>query len=685
MAQRKHETIVPSAKIPPPQRKRTGLSLVHEVVLVFVLCLAQFLSLAAMNQTVAPMLILAKYFDIHDYGNLSWFSAAYSMTVGTFILPSGRLGDIHGHKLIAMIGWAWFSLWSLVCGSCGPTNLIWFSACRAFQGMGPALIIPNALAIIGRTFSIGLKRNLAFACFGAAGPTGAAAGAILSSLVAEKLSWHWCFWFLSMTCAVLVMMSWFIIPLPSSESPSARSSAELTTSMVAGRDLDHNTKAETEGSQQQQEPTFDTLGAITGVTGLVLVNLALNQAPLVGWHIPYIRALLVLGLLSLLAFVCVERRFATHPIVPLRGGSGLQPHAAFVLAIVFTGWSSHGIWVYYLYIFLEHLRGHSALFTSFETSPVAGTGIFFALLTVYLLRRGVSVSLIMFIAMFFFFLGTLLLALTPLHQTYWANTFVAVLLMPGAMNLSFPAATILLSEQLPREKQGMAASLVATVVNYSISCGLGLAGSIHKHALVKAGDRAGLERSGRKPGPALSQTSEVLVGVRLEGMRMAVWLGVALAGFGVVIAGGVWGVQLLVARHRRRRRSRGKKIKDRGEGGDKEQKKGQQKELETASQDLEVGVVHTTRAGGSTKSGSKKKKLSRKGSAATTVRTKNEGSGAVAEGEKGRSTMRVHEEVKSVLKTVDLGFQPPTGEAVRKKSGRRHGNSTRSTGRNQNG
>ncbi|KAK3494167.1 major facilitator superfamily-domain-containing protein [Neurospora hispaniola] len=644
MAQRKHETIAPSAGIPPPQRKRTGLSLIHEVVLVFVLCLAQFLSLAAMNQTVAPMLILAKYFDIHDYGNLSWFSAAYSMTVGTFMLPSGRLGDIHGHKLIVMIGWAWFSLWSLVCGSCGPTNLIWFSTCRAFQGMGPALIIPNALAIIGRTLSIGLKRNLAFACFGAAGPSGAAAGAILSSLVAQKLSWHWCFWFLSMTCAVLVMMSWFIIPLPSSESPSARSSAELTTSMVAGRDLDHNTKAETEGSQQRQEPTFDTLGAITGVTGLVLVNLALNQAPLVGWHIPYIRALLVLGLLSLLAFVCVERRFATHPIVPLRGGSGLQPHAAFVLAIVFTGWSSHGIWVYYLYIFLEHLRGHSALFTSFETSPVAATGIFFALLTVYLLRRGVSVSLIMFIAMFFFFLGTLLLALTPLHQTYWANTFVAVLLMPGAMNLSFPAATILLSEQLPREKQGMAASLVATVVNYSISCGLGLAGSIHKHALVKAGDRAGVERNGRKPGPALSETSEV-----------------------------------------RRRRSSGERMKGRGEGGDKEQKRGQQKELTTASQDLEVGVVHTTRATGSTKSGSKKKKLSRKGSAATTVRTKNEGSGAVVEGEKGRSTMRVHEEVKSVLKTVDLGFQPPSGEAVRKKSGRGHGNSTQSTGRNQNG
>jgi hypothetical protein len=66
------------------------MSLIHQIAFIFIACLAQFLSLGAMNQTVAPVLVLAKYFDVHDYGNLSWFSAAYSMTVGTFILPAGR-------------------------------------------------------------------------------------------------------------------------------------------------------------------------------------------------------------------------------------------------------------------------------------------------------------------------------------------------------------------------------------------------------------------------------------------------------------------------------------------------------------------------------------------------------------------------------------------------------------------
>jgi hypothetical protein len=62
----------------------------NEVIFVMLLCSAQFINLAAMNQTVAPLMILAKFFNIHDYGNLSWFSAAYSMTVGTFILPAGK-------------------------------------------------------------------------------------------------------------------------------------------------------------------------------------------------------------------------------------------------------------------------------------------------------------------------------------------------------------------------------------------------------------------------------------------------------------------------------------------------------------------------------------------------------------------------------------------------------------------
>jgi len=45
------------------------------------------------------------------------------------------------------------------------------------------------------------------------------------------------------------------------------------------------------------------------------------------------------------------------------------------------------------------------------------------------------------------------------------------------MDLSFPSATIIASDSFSKEHQGAAASLVNTMVNYSISIGLGFAGT----------------------------------------------------------------------------------------------------------------------------------------------------------------------------------------------------------------
>jgi hypothetical protein len=50
------------------------------------------------------------------------------------------------------------------------------------------------------------------------------------------------------------------------------------------------------------------------------------------------------------------------------------------------------------------------------------------------------------------------------------------------MDKSFPAATVILSNHMPPEHQGLAASLVNTVVNYSISIALGTAGTVEVYA-----------------------------------------------------------------------------------------------------------------------------------------------------------------------------------------------------------
>lgn len=64
---------------------------------------------------------------------------------------------------------------------------------------------------------------------------------------------------------------------------------------------------------------------------------------------------------------------------------------------------------------------------------------------------------------------------------------------------------------MPREQQGMAASVVNTVVNYSISLSLGIAGTIDSHT-----NHGGLDV--------------------LKGFHGALYFALGLAGLGVVIA-----------------------------------------------------------------------------------------------------------------------------------------------------
>lgn len=103
----------------------------------------------------------------------------------------------------------------------------------------------------------------------------------------------------------------------------------------------------------------------------------------------------------------------------------------------------------------------------------------------------------------------------PVGQTFWAQKFVSLLIQPLGMDMSFPAAVILLSAALPRHQQGIAGSLVSTFVNYSISIGLGFAGTVEYYTT--------------KDKPQNFDTTVL-------GFRNAYRMGMGLAGFGVVVA-----------------------------------------------------------------------------------------------------------------------------------------------------
>ena len=141
----------------------------HEILFIGVVVMAQFMSLAGLGQAIAPLSYILEDLSATYPGSQAWIVAAYSLTVGTFILMSGRMGDILGYKRIFNLGYGFLGVWAVIVGFSAYTgHLVMFVVCRGFQGVGAGILTPNALAVLGRAYPNGsLKKNLSFALFGA--------------------------------------------------------------------------------------------------------------------------------------------------------------------------------------------------------------------------------------------------------------------------------------------------------------------------------------------------------------------------------------------------------------------------------------------------------------------------------------------------------------------------------------
>jgi MFS family permease len=170
-----------------------------------------------------------------------------------------------------------------------------------------------------------------------------------------------------------------------------------------------------------------------------------------------------------------------------------------------------GIFIYYFIQILQQLRHLSPLLTMAQLCPVAISGFIAAITTGHVISK-IGPGWVMLISMLAFLTGSILVATMPVHQIYWAQSFLVTLIIPWGMDMSFPAGTLIMSNAVARKHQGMAASLVNTVVNYSISIGVGIAGTVETH--VNNGGQT--------------------VGDELAGYRGAMYLGIGLSALGVL-------------------------------------------------------------------------------------------------------------------------------------------------------
>src|SRR6202043_2563988 len=77
--------------------------------------------------------------------------AGYTISYAVLLVTGARLGDILGHRRVFLGGAALFTLASLGCGLAPSAGSL--VALRFIQGVGAAVMIPQVLSLIQRTFT----------------------------------------------------------------------------------------------------------------------------------------------------------------------------------------------------------------------------------------------------------------------------------------------------------------------------------------------------------------------------------------------------------------------------------------------------------------------------------------------------------------------------------------------------
>jgi EmrB/QacA subfamily drug resistance transporter len=211
--------------------------------------------------------------------SLLWIINAYSIFLSSLLLVGGSMGDIYGRKKIFIIGIILFSVSSFFCGVSNGKLMLIIS--RASQGIGGALMVPESLAIISSVIP-SERRGKAFGTWSTFSALTTIIGPVLGGLLAGLGLWRIIF-FINIPLAIFTVFI-LIYKVPESRNVEA----------------DH----------------LDLSGAFLATLGLGGITYGFLEASDSGFGNLRIETALIIGIISLTAFIIVEKR-SKHPMMPL--------------------------------------------------------------------------------------------------------------------------------------------------------------------------------------------------------------------------------------------------------------------------------------------------------------------------------------------------------------------------------
>ena len=255
---------------------------VPDWLLLTLVCLGQFM--VVLDISIVNVALPSIQHDLHfSAAELQWVVNAYTLTFAGFLLLGGRAADLFGRRRLFLIGLGLFTVTSLIGGL--AQNQTWLIAAHALQGLGAAILAPATLTILTATFAEGPARLSALGVWSAVASAGASAGALLGGVLTDLLSWRWIL-FVNVPVGIIAVLA------------ARRYLPESRADMVHRH--------------------LDVAGAITVTGGLVALVYAIVRSEQYAWSSAQVLIPLALAVLLLGAFVTIQQRFSSAPLMPLR-------------------------------------------------------------------------------------------------------------------------------------------------------------------------------------------------------------------------------------------------------------------------------------------------------------------------------------------------------------------------------
>jgi EmrB/QacA subfamily drug resistance transporter len=411
----------------------------HLTATLILSCLAQFMVILDVSvvNVALPAIRGALHFTEVD---LQWVVNAYTVTFAGFLLLGGRAADLLGRRRVFVSGLILFGAASLAGGFASDQGLL--IAARAVQGLGAAVIAPASLSILTTTFTEGPARNRAVGIWGAMGGAGGAAGVLLGGILTDALSWRWIL-FINVPIAIVA--------------------AVLARRMIA------------EGRDTSRARNFDLSGALAATVGLSLLVLGIVRTDQTGWGSPETLALIAAGAILLAAFVLIEGRFASHPLMPLRIYRSRALSAA-NLVVLLVGGATFGMW-FFLSLYLQQVLGYSPIRAGLAFLPMTLCIVIGSTVASRVVQR-VGTKPLLVTGMTAQAIGLLLFAGVPVDGRYVNDILLASLLVAIGIGLSFVPATIAAVAGVAPGEAGLASGLVNTARMFGGALGLAVLAAI---------------------------------------------------------------------------------------------------------------------------------------------------------------------------------------------------------------